>query len=59
MDTLYQATAEYYDRGMAPFEMKPLIAERLKRFASWSGYEEELGRHISLAVLEVEQAMFE
>lgn len=59
LDGLYNAAAEYYDEGMAPFEMKPQIEQRLARFKTWIGFEDELGKHISLAVLEVEQAMFE
>lgn len=59
LDGLYTAAEEYYEQGMAPFEMKPMIEKRLARFKGWSGFDEELGKHISLAVLEVEQAMFE
>lgn len=56
---LYAAVAQYYDEGLQAFEMKPKVAQRLVRFREWSGFEEELGKHISLAVLEVEQGLFE
>jgi len=56
---LYAAVEELYDEGLAPYEMKPRIAERLARYSEWTGFEEELGKHISLAYLEVEAKMFE
>ena len=59
LNGVYTSAEEFYDQGMAPFEMKPMIEERLSRFKDWNGFEDELGKHISLAVLEVEQAMFE
>lgn len=59
LEGLYGAVQEYYDQGMMDFEMKPKVRERLARFEDWSGFEEELGRHISLAMLEYEQRMFE
>ncbi|HKJ76838.1 MAG TPA: MBL fold metallo-hydrolase [Gammaproteobacteria bacterium] len=59
LEGLYGAVAEYYDQGMMDYEMKPKVRERLARFEDWSGFEEELGKHISLAMLEYEQKMFE
>ncbi len=59
LNGVYAAAEELYEQGMAPFEMKPVIEQRLLRFKDWIGFDDELGKHISLAVLEVEQAMFE
>jgi glyoxylase-like metal-dependent hydrolase (beta-lactamase superfamily II) len=59
LDALYRAVEAFYGEGMTDFEMKPRVAERLARFADWPGFEDELGKHISLAVLEVEAAAFE
>ncbi|SCZ51703.1 MBL fold metallo-hydrolase [Thiohalomonas denitrificans] len=59
LDGVYSGAEEFYEQGMEPFEMKPLIEKRLARFKNWTGFNEELGKHISLAVLEAEQAMFE
>ena len=44
----------------APFppEMKPQVAERLAAYKDWYGFDSELGRHISLAYLEVEANAF-
>jgi hypothetical protein len=38
--------------------MKPRIAEQVARFNDWPGFEEELGKHVSLAYLEVEAEAF-
>ena len=55
---VYEGVAGLYEEGLSDFEMKPRIAERLSRFKDWPGFEEELGKHISLAYLEVEAAAF-
>jgi len=58
LDSLYQAARRHYDDGLVPFEMKPLVAEELNRFAGWTGFDDELGKHLSLATLEVEENLF-
>lgn len=55
---LYEAVAELYDEGLSDFEMKPAISERLSAYADWPGFEGELGKHISLVYLEVEEEAF-
>jgi glyoxylase-like metal-dependent hydrolase (beta-lactamase superfamily II) len=50
--------AELLDKGIADFEMKPAIRDILGDYASWVSFEDEFGRHISLAYLEVEEEMF-
>lgn len=52
------AVQKYAAQGLADFEMKPLVARDLARFASWYGFTEELGQHVSLALLEVEEESF-
>lgn len=59
LDTVYGEAARLSDEGLADFEMKDEIVEQLGPYQSWSGFDEEVGRHISLAVLEAEQAAFE
>jgi glyoxylase-like metal-dependent hydrolase (beta-lactamase superfamily II) len=56
--TLHGGVLELYEEDVSDFEMKPLIAERLGAFQDWAGFEDELGKHISLAYLEVEAAAF-
>jgi hypothetical protein len=43
---------------MSDFEMKPQVAEALKDYADWSGFDEQIGKHISLAYLQIEEAEF-
>jgi glyoxylase-like metal-dependent hydrolase (beta-lactamase superfamily II) len=58
MGTLYGAVELFYEEGLSDFEMKPQIAEKLAAFKDWAGFEDELGKHISLAYLQVEEAAF-
>jgi len=59
LSILYKQVGRYYEEGLADFEMKPKIVESLKEFKSWNGFDEQVGKHISLAMLEIEQAEFE
>ncbi|MDH5424806.1 MAG: MBL fold metallo-hydrolase [Gammaproteobacteria bacterium] len=59
LDIVYSQAAQFYDEGQSDFEMKPRIVEQLKTFHHWAGFEEEVGHHVSLAVLEAEKAAFE
>lgn len=56
--TLYAKVKELYDEGLSDFEMKDQVNAALTPYHDWSGYEEELGKHISLAYLQIEQADF-
>ncbi len=44
-----------YDEGKSDYEMKPVIAEKLKAYANWAEWDTNLGQQISLAILEIEQ----
>jgi len=57
--TLYETVKILSEEGLEDFEMKDKIAVKLQDYADWAGFEGELGKHISLAVLEAEQAEFE
>lgn len=59
MERLYQAAGEYYDQGLSDYEMKPMIAEMLADYKGWAGFEDELGKHISLAIIEYEAKAFQ
>lgn len=54
LSTLYAAVKEQYDAGKSDYEMKDAVAAKLKRFSNFPGFTEQLGKHISLAVLEIE-----
>jgi glyoxylase-like metal-dependent hydrolase (beta-lactamase superfamily II) len=58
LDGLYAAVKKYADEGMADFEMKDKVAAELAQFKSWPGFDDELGKHISLAVQEYEAEGF-
>ena len=58
LSTLYSNVNNYFEEDMTDFEMKPKIHEALTEFHAWSGYDEELGKHISQAYLEIEAAAF-
>jgi len=45
----------YSEGMMTDFEMKPIFSKKLKAYEKWAGWETDLGRQISLAILEVEQ----
>ena len=57
--TLYTQVEKFYEEGLEDFEMKPKIEAALSKFKTWAGFDTELGKHISLAKLEVEKAEFE
>jgi len=56
---LYTEVGIQVEEDLSDFEMKPLIHKKLTAFEKWSGFEGELGKHISLAMLEYETASFE
>ncbi len=55
---VYETVVALYGQGVSDFEMKPQVAARLTRFKDWPGFEDELGKHISLAYLEAEGQAF-
>jgi len=59
LTTLYSQVEKYYEEGLEDFEMKPKIEPMLSKFKDWVGFDVELGKHISLAKLEIEKAEFE
>lgn len=58
LSTLYNSVGEYFEEDLSDFEMKPKIHAKLSGYHDWSGYQDELGKHISIAYLEVEAAAF-
>lgn len=49
---------KHYEEGLSDFEMKPKVIKALAKYQGWSGLEENIGRLISLAYLEVENESF-
>ncbi len=58
LSIVYTTSMELAEEGLDAFEMKPKVREKLVDFKDWSGLEEQLGKHISQAVLEAEEAEF-
>ncbi|MFC1334619.1 MAG: MBL fold metallo-hydrolase [gamma proteobacterium symbiont of Clathrolucina costata] len=56
--TLKSEVAKHYEEGLSDFEMNPLIIEGLRDFHDWVDFQRNVGRHISLAYLEVEAELF-
>ncbi len=56
---VYAAAAAGIEEGMQYYEVKEVLRPRMAAWADWPGFEEEFGRHVSLASLEAEQAAFE
>lgn len=57
LDKVYSSVKTLRE-DMEAHEMKPKVEARLGDYKDWSGYQEELGKHISLSVLEAEQEDF-
>lgn len=57
LSKVYNSVKEMRE-NMEAHEMKPKIEEKVADFKDWTGYEDELGKHISLSVLEAEQEDF-
>lgn len=54
-DLLMSEVRRMYNEGKSDFEMKPVLAKKLKAYQNWVEWELNFGPQISLAVLEVEQ----
>jgi len=54
-DILMAEVRRMYDEGKSDFEMKPVLADKLKAFSNWKEWDANLGPQISLAILEIEQ----
>jgi glyoxylase-like metal-dependent hydrolase (beta-lactamase superfamily II) len=58
LSTLYGEVARLYEEGLQAFEMKETVVEKLAAYQDWVNFDDEVGRHISLARLEAEQNAF-
>lgn len=55
---IHTEVAKHYEAGMTDFEMKPKILLKLEKYFKWAGFNDEIGKHVSLAVLEYERDSF-
>lgn len=56
--TLFAEVKRQHEAGNADFEMKDAVVAKLKPYQDWVNFKDEVGRHISLAVLEIERDSF-
>jgi glyoxylase-like metal-dependent hydrolase (beta-lactamase superfamily II) len=54
--TLFGEVKALHEQGKLDFEMKDSVVAKLLPYQNWPGFSEEVGRHISLAVLELDNA---
>jgi len=55
---LKREVKKYFDGGLSDYEMKPKVIKALQAYQTWSGFDENIGRLISLAYLDVENESF-
>lgn len=58
LESIYETTRKLIDEGLEPYEMKSKVLASNTAFKNWMGFEDEVGRYLSLAVLEIEQEEF-
>ena len=56
--TIYSNVERLYEEGQSDFEMKDEISAQLQDFSGWIGFDEQLGKQISYAYLQVEADAF-
>ncbi|MEW6165224.1 MAG: MBL fold metallo-hydrolase [Pseudomonadota bacterium] len=54
LSILFETARAEYDKGRQDYEMKDAIRAKLGRYTGWVGFDLNFGRHISVAVLEIE-----
>ena len=54
---MFEDVKVQYAKGKSDFEMKDSIVAKLKPYQAWNRFNDEVGKHISLAVLEIEASM--
>jgi glyoxylase-like metal-dependent hydrolase (beta-lactamase superfamily II) len=52
---IYREVGIHTEAGLSDYEMKPKMLSKLQDYFNWFGFKDELGKHISLAVLEYER----
>lgn len=56
--TLKRTVKQFYDAGLADFEMKPEVVNALEDYRKWPGFDIRVGPHISRVYLEIESEEF-
>jgi glyoxylase-like metal-dependent hydrolase (beta-lactamase superfamily II) len=58
LESIYQTAKQLNDEGLEPYEMKQKAMLANTSFKNWLGLEDEIGRYLNQAVLEIEQEEF-
>lgn len=58
LSTIYSAAEVAVEEDIEAHELKAELAKKVSDYKDWPGFEGEFGRHISLAILEAEDASF-
>lgn len=58
LDTVYTSVKKLYEEGLSDFEMKDQVVGSLQAYSDWINFDEQIGKHISYAYLEIEEAEF-
>lgn len=58
LSTIYETVRHLVAEGVSDYEMKPKVVARLKPYHNWNGFKNQIGKHVSLAMLEAEAAEF-
>lgn len=59
LNIVYNTVKQGYEDGLADFEIRPLVVEKITEWKNWDGFEVTFGNHLSTAYLEAEAADFE
>jgi glyoxylase-like metal-dependent hydrolase (beta-lactamase superfamily II) len=54
LSTVYGEAKKYREDGKEDFEMKPMVLAKLERWKKWEGFDEAVGKWLSLAVIEID-----
>ncbi|MCB1734038.1 MAG: MBL fold metallo-hydrolase [Gammaproteobacteria bacterium] len=58
LDALYTTVAKLYADGQSDFEMKDAVVTACDHWSGWAGFDDEIGRNLNRAYLEIEAAAF-
>lgn len=54
LNTIYTEAKKHRGEGKEDFEMKPAVMSKLDRWKKWEGFDESVGKWLSLAVIEID-----
>jgi glyoxylase-like metal-dependent hydrolase (beta-lactamase superfamily II) len=55
LKVIEQESRKGYEEDLADYEIKPFADKHLAKYKDWSGYDEQLGKHINKMLLEIEE----